>query len=95
MGINEFSSNLQNLFIDIQQKLPHITYKKSEIVPIDVLRDFWFVEKVMNFENIGVSHKVDNIKYLACADCDRGPVGWQDMTTLNSYIALARVKHQK
>lgn len=46
------------------------------------------------FENIGVSHTVGNVKYLACADCERGPVGWHDLSTKKSYIALCRVKHE-
>ena len=38
--------------------------------------------------------QVDNIKYLICADCEIGPIGWhcvQDKTAY--YIAVDRVKH--
>ena len=61
----------------------------------ELISDCWLVEDINNFENIGVSFKVDNVKYLACADCERGPVGWYDTSTLRSYIALNRVKHKK
>ncbi|XP_014226419.1 guanine nucleotide exchange factor MSS4 homolog [Trichogramma pretiosum] len=74
--------------------LPLMQYKKGEqIDKKETLEVFWQVDDVMTFENIGVSHKVDNIKYLACADCERGPVGWIDADTQQCYIALDRVKH--
>ncbi|XP_012146816.1 RAB interacting factor STRAT isoform X2 [Megachile rotundata] len=58
------------------------------------ITDYWLVDDIYTFENIGVSHTVDNVKYLACADCERGPVGWHDLSTKKSYIALSRVKHE-
>lgn len=61
----------------------------------ELIHDCWLVEDLNNFENIGVSNKVENVKYLACADCERGPVGWYDLSTFRSYVALSRVKHQK
>lgn len=45
------------------------------------------------FENIGFSNTVGNIKYLACADCELGPIGYYDTDTKVSYVALARVTH--
>lgn len=60
----------------------------------ELINDYWLVEEINNFENIGVSHKVENVKYLACADCERGPVGWYDLSTSRSYVALSRVKHK-
>ena len=59
------------------------------------MSDYWLVEEITNFENIGVSYKVENVKYLACADCEQGPVGWYDLSTSRSYVALSRVKHEK
>lgn len=32
----------------------------------------------MDFENIGFSKTVGTIKYLSCADCDLGPIGYHD-----------------
>lgn len=55
--------------------------------------DYWMVDDMFIFENIGFSNTVDNMKYLICADCDMGPVGWHDLTEKKSYIALCRVKH--
>ena len=45
--------------------------------------------------HIGFTKSVDNetIKYLICADCDVGPIGWHCISTKKNYVALARVKH--
>ena len=60
----------------------------------ETLRDYLLVENIHNFENIGVTNKINNIKYLICADCEKGPVGWYDLSTSISYIALSRVKYE-
>ena len=55
---------------------------------------YWSVSSPLAFENIGFSRNaaapspsspsatspaaVANIKYLTCADCDHGPLGWHD-----------------
>lgn len=61
----------------------------------ELLNDYWLVEEINGFENVGVSHKVENVKYLVCADCERGPIGWHDLATFHSYIALSRVVHRE
>lgn len=48
---------------------------------------------MFTFENIGFSHTVDNYKYLICADCEMGPVGYHNITTKKCYVALERVKY--
>ncbi|XP_033211662.1 guanine nucleotide exchange factor MSS4 homolog [Belonocnema kinseyi] len=83
-------------FVNIEFVLPEIMCKKGgEADKREPISDYWMVEDINCFENIGVSHTVDNVKYLACADCERGPVGWHDVSTCKSYIALSRVKHEK
>lgn len=64
---------------------PAITYEK--------LKHFWVVNDMFTFENIGFSHTVDQTKFLVCADCEIGPVGYHDLQTKRCYIALERVKH--
>ncbi|XP_045505171.1 guanine nucleotide exchange factor MSS4 homolog [Colias croceus] len=63
-------------------------------VQSEKIDEFYFVENMYTFENIGFTHTVDNYKYLSCADCDAGPVGFYDMNTKHSYVALSRVKHE-
>ncbi|XP_055546478.1 guanine nucleotide exchange factor MSS4 homolog [Wyeomyia smithii] len=57
-------------------------------------KDFWEVLDMYTFENICFSKTVDNVKYLICADCEIGPVGYQDLQLKRCYIALQRVKHE-
>ena len=59
----------------------------------EVIKDFWFVEDMYAFENVAFTKTVTGVKYLACADCEVGPIGWFDMTAKTSYIALTRVLH--
>lgn len=83
-------------FVNIEFALPEILCKKgSEGNNREQISDYWMVEDINSFENIGVSHTVEKVKYLACADCERGPVGWHDISGNKSYIALSRVKHDK
>uniref|UniRef100_A0A182NB53 Guanine nucleotide exchange factor MSS4 n=1 Tax=Anopheles dirus TaxID=7168 RepID=A0A182NB53_9DIPT len=70
------------------------TADKDEDFTRETLKDFWVVPDMYTFENIGFSNTVDNRKYLICADCEVGPIGYHDLATKKSYIALARVKHE-
>lgn len=74
-----------------------MTKKKNisgkEEVQYEKLKHFWKINDMYTFENICFSNTVDNIKYLACADCEIGPVGYYNLNTKISYLALARVNH--
>lgn len=59
----------------------------------EVFKDFWVVDDMFTFENIGFSNAVGDFKYLICADCDMGPIGYHSLSTKKNYIALVRVKH--
>ena len=60
----------------------------------EVVTVFWLLGSLMSFENIGVTKVVDNIKFLSCADCEVGPLGWHDITNLTKfYIAADRVRY--
>jgi len=62
--------------------------------PQEPFQDFWFVEDMLEFENVGFSNPVENIKYLVCADCEQGPIGFHELNTKKAfYVALNRVKH--
>ncbi|XP_014471325.1 PREDICTED: guanine nucleotide exchange factor MSS4 homolog [Dinoponera quadriceps] len=81
--------------INMEFALPYVHCKgEGEGNQTESISDYWLIENMFTFENIGVSHTVDKVKYLACADCERGPVGWHDVSTRKSYIALCRVKHE-
>jgi hypothetical protein len=55
--------------------------------------EFWEIEDMFTFDNVGFSNTVGNYKFLICADCEMGPVGYHDLETKKSFVALARVKH--
>ncbi|XP_055918830.1 guanine nucleotide exchange factor MSS4 homolog [Eupeodes corollae] len=77
-----------------------LIHAKNTVDPSEVetepIKDFWTVGDVFQFENISVSKPVNNLKYLTCADCEKGPVGYQDLGTHKMcYVALSRVKYDK
>lgn len=69
-----------------QFSLPQMTFKANpEIsdateVQLSLFTEFWLLEDIFQFDNVGVSRDVDvdgrQIKYLTCADCEIGPIGW-------------------
>ena len=56
----------------------------------ETLNRFWLVEDMYLFENMGFSKTVDNVKYLACAECDVGPIGWHDLISKKNYLSIDR-----
>ncbi|CRL01102.1 CLUMA_CG014199, isoform A [Clunio marinus] len=85
-------------FIEKEFSLPLMHQKHSrnlDELETEVFKDFWVVDDMFTFENIGFSNTVGDYKYLICADCDMGPVGYHILSTKKNYIALVRVKHEK
>lgn len=48
---------------------------------------------MFTFQNVGFTNSVGNNKFLTCADCEAGPIGYYDIDSKKSYIALCRVQH--
>ncbi|CCJ30304.1 unnamed protein product [Pneumocystis jirovecii] len=62
-----------------------ISYKNDNVSSSDTMSTFWTVSSPFVFENLGFSKNIEgNIKFLACADCDRGPLGYYDPNVLNN-----------
>ncbi|KAI7872091.1 Mss4 protein-domain-containing protein [Spinellus fusiger] len=57
---------------------------------------FWRLGDMMEFENIGFSKTVGSIKYLSCADCDIGPLGYHDKNEpIQEYlVSVRRARYQ-
>ncbi|CAO3637723.1 unnamed protein product [Mucor hiemalis] len=56
---------------------------------------FWHVSNMMDFENVGFSTTVGTTKYLSCADCDLGPLGYHDTTDPKEFvISIKRAKYR-
>ncbi|XP_014241627.1 guanine nucleotide exchange factor MSS4 homolog [Cimex lectularius] len=79
----------------IQMSLPYLHKKGDNESQAEELTDFWEVLDMYTFENMGFSNTMDDKKYLICADCEMGPLGWHDLTTKVNYVALSRVKHNE
>ena len=77
--------------------LPHIKKKSEDQKPEDgeTLTDFWVVNDMYSFDNVGFSKTVGTVKYLTCADCEIGPIGFHDTEVKDEfYIAVDRVQHE-
>ncbi|XP_034230154.1 guanine nucleotide exchange factor MSS4 homolog [Thrips palmi] len=81
-------------YVEKEFSLPAMTKLKSQTdTENHVLKDFWKVSDMFHFENVGFSHTADGVKYLTCADCEMGPIGWHDLQTKENFVALCRVKN--
>uniref|UniRef100_A0A8C5MK84 Guanine nucleotide exchange factor MSS4 n=1 Tax=Leptobrachium leishanense TaxID=445787 RepID=A0A8C5MK84_9ANUR len=61
----------------------------------ELLIEHWLVHDMFTFDNVGFSKDVGSIKFLVCADCEVGPIGWHNLKEQNSfYVALDRVHHE-
>lgn len=80
----------------IQFALPQMDDRPSRVPAADseLVADFWTVDDMFKFENVGFSNTVEHVKYLVCADCEAGPIGWQDIRHKVFYVACSRVAQQ-
>ena len=61
---------------------------------VENLNKYWLVGDMMTFENVGFLKTVNGIKYLICADCEIGPIGYHDTQKQKQYyVAVGRVKY--
>nr|CAH0098769.1 unnamed protein product [Daphnia galeata] len=59
----------------------------SEDEETEFVTKCWLIPDMFQFENVGFSKTVGNYKYLVCADCEVGPIGWHCIDSKESYIA--------
>lgn len=79
--------------VELEKMLPEPTAKSTNSSQSSKFLHFWMVDDIFKFENCGFSNTVDAVKYLTCADCEIGPIGYQDLNSKLCFVALARVKH--
>lgn len=86
---------LSGEYVKTENQLPLMKQNKNtESDPeTETISFFWLVPDMFTFQNIGFSNTVGNTKYLTCADCEAGPIGYHDLPTQKSYIAFSRIKH--
>ncbi len=65
-----------------------------EAVHTESSNKFWLLNDMLTFENIGFTNTVDKKKYLICADCEIGPLGFQSLDKPNEFlVCVERVKY--
>lgn len=69
-------------------------YNSFPIVVQETVSGFWTVRNMYDFENVGFTNSVDGMKYLTCADCEYGPIGFLDAETKIHYVSTARVSYK-
>ena len=75
----------------MKQKKEIIANNQIENEPMD---EFWVLNEMFTFENIGFTNEINKIKYLICADCEIGPLGFHHVEKPNEFlVSLNRVKH--
>ncbi|RXN19501.1 guanine nucleotide exchange factor MSS4-like protein [Labeo rohita] len=83
----------KELFLPAMRKKTSIA--QSDGVDGDTLTAHWLVDDMYTFENVGFTKDVGKVKYLICADCEIGPIGWHCLDDKKSfYVALDRVNHE-
>ncbi len=83
-------------FVFFQANLPFHKKKGENQKPEDEepVHHCWVFESMWKFDNVGFSKNVGTLKYLVCADCESGPIGWHDTTVKDKfYLAADRVKY--
>jgi hypothetical protein len=65
-----------------------------EVIHTESSEQFWLLSDMLTFENIGFTNTVDKKKYLICADCEIGPLGFQSLDKPNEFlVCVERVKY--
>ncbi|KAI6651738.1 Guanine nucleotide exchange factor MSS4 [Oopsacas minuta] len=85
------------VYVESEAELPPLLKKESlnaatQEIPVEKVTAFWKIKDMFHFENIGVSKTIGNTKYLLCADCEIGPVGYHLITNPQAFfLAVHRV----
>ncbi|CAH8623116.1 unnamed protein product [Heterobilharzia americana] len=93
-GISRNTAKLTNK----QHELPVLAKKSdlsnpSKAFPTELTQNFWCVNDIYTFENVGFTNSVSTFRYLTCADCELGPLGFHDTQEgppSAYYVALTR-----
>lgn len=90
---NVFIPPTHQLFLPSMKKKSSLNTSEGSLDG-DTLMTHWLVTDIFDFENVGITKDVGRIKYLICADCEIGPIGWHCLDdNTKFYVALERVNH--
>ncbi|KAI7901714.1 putative guanine nucleotide exchange factor mss4 [Cokeromyces recurvatus] len=75
--------------------LPESALPANTLLNADDDTHFWHVSNMMDFENVGFSTTMGTTKYLSCADCDLGPIGYHDTTNPKEFVvSIKRARYR-
>lgn len=79
--------------------IPLPAQSKAELqksnIQSEPLSHYWVVNDIYTFENIGFTNATNQKKYLICADCEIGPLGFMNVDNQKEiFLAIERVKHE-
>lgn len=74
-------------------ELPKATLPKAGDSDKELHKYFWRVGDKFDFENCGFTNQLGDLKYLTCADCEIGPVGYFEIASGTSYLAVDLVRY--
>ena len=57
------------------------SFEKDSAGVKETVKNFFRVEDMFMFDNLGFTNTVNTTKFLSCADCDLGPIGFHDLNT--------------
>jgi hypothetical protein len=86
------SEKIGKMIYDRTIDIPLMMQKKdyTEIEKEDI-KKFCIVEKVFDFDNVGVTRSHEGRVYLTCSECDMGPIGLKDPDSTQYLVAIERV----
>ena len=69
-------------------------HKTEGEVPVEACTGFWLLTDQFDFHNVGFSRPVGgDVRFLTCADCEVGPIGYAPAEPGRFYVAHSRVKY--
>ncbi|KAJ1354535.1 hypothetical protein KIN20_011511 [Parelaphostrongylus tenuis] len=73
------------------EMLPLCRQEKNLGTQKEAVTGFWLVKDIYDFENVGLTKSGEVVKYLECADCEYGPIGFLDAHSKLHYVSNVRV----
>lgn len=87
--------------LELEKNLNLLQYMEKSVTELKK-GCYWLVDDMYKFEQIGYTKEVDKksaqinqdqvtsdtLRYLVCAECNLGPLGWFDTTTKESYLGV-------
>ncbi|EDV25476.1 uncharacterized protein TRIADDRAFT_23935 [Trichoplax adhaerens] len=83
-----------DIFLPYMRVKKNTSNQESGQVDGEQLSQFWKVDNMFTFENVGFTKTVgSSIKYLICADCEIGPIGWHDINDKTTFLIATQRIH--